>query len=155
MSQVLKEMPTWAEDVDALGRPAKYPWRDWLDGETHLLIRTTDEYEGDYQTESRFFRHTVIRAAEKRNIEVFVAVHSDFVALRVRVLVGSHEHERPTRIRSFFDQLKYLCTVKLEACVLKPVGKHDQELIFFRLVLLRTVRHTTVGSLDEFAQCIM
>ena len=37
---------------------------------------TTDEYEGDYQTESRFFRHTVIRAAEKRNIEVFVAVHS-------------------------------------------------------------------------------
>ena len=76
MSQVLKEMPTWAEDVDALGRPAKYPWRDWLDGETHLLIRTTDEYEGDYQTESRFFRHTVIRAAEKRNIDVFVAVHS-------------------------------------------------------------------------------
>ena len=76
MSQVLKEMPTWAEDVDALGRPAKYPWRDWLDGETHLLIRTTDKYEGDYQTESRFFRHTVIRAAEKRNIEVFVAVHS-------------------------------------------------------------------------------
>ncbi len=76
MSQVLKEMPTWAEDVDSLGRPAKYPWRDWLDGETHLLVRTTDEYEGDYQTESRFFRHTVIRAAEKRNIEVFVAVHS-------------------------------------------------------------------------------
>jgi hypothetical protein len=76
MSQVLKEMPTWAEDVDSLGRPAKYPWRDWLDGETHLLVRTTDEYEGDYQTESRFFRHTVIRAAEKRNIDVFVAVHS-------------------------------------------------------------------------------
>ena len=76
MSQVLKEMPSWAEDVDSLGRPARYPWRDWLDGETHLLIRTTDEYEGDYQTESRFFRHTVIRAAEKRNIEVFVAVHS-------------------------------------------------------------------------------
>ena len=76
MSQVLKEMPTWAEDVDALGRPAKYPWRDWLDGETHLLVRTSDEYEGDYQTESRFFRHTVIRAAEKRNVNVFVAVHS-------------------------------------------------------------------------------
>lgn len=76
MSQVLKEMPTWAEDVDSLGRPAKYPWRDWLDGETHLLVRTTDKYEGDYQTESRFFRHTVIRAAEKRNIDVFVAVHS-------------------------------------------------------------------------------
>ena len=76
MSQVLKEMPSWAEDVDSLGRPARYPWRDWLDGETHLLVRTTDEYEGDYQTESRFFRHTVIRAAEKRNIDVFVAVHS-------------------------------------------------------------------------------
>ena len=76
MSQVLKEMPTWAEDVDALGRPAKYPWRDWLDGETHLLVRTTDEYEGDYQTESRFFRHTVIRAAEKRGLKVFVTVHA-------------------------------------------------------------------------------
>ena len=76
MSQVLKEMPTWAEDVDSLGRPAKYPWRDWLDGETHLLVRTTDEYDGDYTTESRFFRHTVIRAAEKRNVNVFVAVHS-------------------------------------------------------------------------------
>ena len=76
MSQDLKEMPTWAEDVDSLGRPAKYPWRDWLDGETHLLVRTTDEYDGDYTTESRFFRHTVIRAAEKRNVNVFVAVHS-------------------------------------------------------------------------------
>jgi hypothetical protein len=76
MSQVLKEMPSWAEDVDSLGRPAKYPWRDWLDGETHLLVRTTDEYDGDYETESRFFRHTVIRAAEKRAINVFVAVHA-------------------------------------------------------------------------------
>ena len=27
MSQVLKEMPSWAKDVDALGRPARYP--DW------------------------------------------------------------------------------------------------------------------------------
>ena len=76
MSQVLKEMPTWAEDVDSLGRPAKYPWRDWLDGETHLLVRTTEETEGDYLTESRFFRHTVLRAAERRNVAVFVAVHS-------------------------------------------------------------------------------
>ena len=76
MSQVLKEMPSWAEDVDSLGRPAKYPWRDWLDGETHLLVRASDGLDGDYETESRFFRHTVIRAAEKRNIDVFVAVHS-------------------------------------------------------------------------------
>ena len=76
MSQVLKEMPSWAKDVDALGRPAKYPWRDWLDGETHLLVRVSGGHEGDYETESRFFRHTVIRAAEKRKINVFVAVHS-------------------------------------------------------------------------------
>ena len=76
MSQVLKEMPSWAEDVDSLGRPAKYPWRDWLDGETHLLVRASDGLDGDYETESRFFRHPVIRAAEKRNIDVFVAVHS-------------------------------------------------------------------------------
>lgn len=76
MSQVLKEMPAWAEDVGARGRPAKYPWRDWLNGETHLLVRATDEYDGDYLTESRFFRHTVMRAAEKRGLKVFVAVHS-------------------------------------------------------------------------------
>jgi hypothetical protein len=95
MSQVLKEMPTWAEDVDALGRPAKYPWRDWLDGETHLLVRTTDEYEGDYQTESRFFRHTVIRAAEKRNIEVFVAVHSGrhYEDKRDRMIIKAEDQE--------------------------------------------------------------
>ena len=32
--------------------------------------------EGDYRTESRFFRHTVIRAAEKRGLKVFVTVHA-------------------------------------------------------------------------------
>ena len=45
---VLKEMPSWAEDVDSLGRPAKYLWRDWLDGETHLLVRASDGLDGDY-----------------------------------------------------------------------------------------------------------
>jgi hypothetical protein len=100
MSQVLKEMPSWAEDVDSLGRPAKYPWRDWLDGETHLLVRTTDEYDGDYETESRFFRHTVIRAAEKRAINVFVAVHAgrNYEDKRDRMIIKADSAKSATSV---------------------------------------------------------
>ena len=93
MSQVLKEMPSWAEHVDSLGRPAKYPWRDWLDGETHLLVRTTDEYDGDYETESRFFRHTIIRAAEKhgKTVEVIWRNGRNFEDGRDRMLITASD----------------------------------------------------------------
>jgi hypothetical protein len=96
MSQVLKEMPTWAKDVDALGRPAKYPWRDWLNGETHLLVRASGGDEGDYQTESRFFRHTVIRAAEKRGVTVFVTVHAgrNYEDKRDRMIIKADSGEK-------------------------------------------------------------
>jgi hypothetical protein len=111
MSQVLTEIPSWAKDVDSLGRPAKYPWRDWLDGETHLLVRGTNSIErfdglatdpdmGDYQTESRFFRHTVIRAAEKRNIDVFVAVHAgrNYEDKRDRMIIRADSAESATPV---------------------------------------------------------
>ena len=69
MSQVLKEPPEWAKTLDRLGRPNKYNWHKWLDGQTHLLVRRSEQHPimgGDYETQSRFFRHMVIRAAEKR-----------------------------------------------------------------------------------------
>ncbi len=79
MSQILTDKPTWAKTVDPLGRPCKYPWHKWFDGQTHLLVRQSKRHPvngsylyGDYETESRFFRHTVIRAAEKRNKHVEV-----------------------------------------------------------------------------------
>ena len=100
MSQVLTEIPSWAKDVDSLGRPAKYPWRDWLDGETHLLVRASDGLDGDYETESRFFRHTVIRAAEKRNIDVFVAVHAgrNYEDKRDRMIIRADSAESATPV---------------------------------------------------------
>ena len=78
MSQILTDKPTWAKTVDPLGRPCKYPWHKWFDGQTHLLVRQPKRSlsggytHGGYETESRFFRHTVIRAAEKRNKNVEV-----------------------------------------------------------------------------------
>ena len=73
MSQILKEIPEWAKNLDPLGRPCKYNWDSWFDGQQHLLVRSTPEHpEGDYDTETRFFRHTVLRAAERRGLEVDV-----------------------------------------------------------------------------------
>ena len=75
MSQILKETPEWAKNLDPLGRPCKYNWDTWLDGQQHLLVRKSDDtphWGGDYDTETRFFRHTVLRAGERRGGEVDV-----------------------------------------------------------------------------------
>jgi len=73
LSQILKEIPEWAKNLDPPGRPCKYNWDSWFDGQQHLLVRSTPEHpEGDYDTETRFFRHTVLRAAERWGVEVDV-----------------------------------------------------------------------------------
>ena len=90
MSQILRETPEWARTLDPLGRPCKYDWEQWLDGQQHLLVRSTSEYpDGDYDTETRFFRHTVIRAAERRGVEVDIVWKSgrNFEDKRDRMIV--------------------------------------------------------------------
>jgi hypothetical protein len=65
MAQTLNAVPQWAKCDSHPGRPDSYPWDSWFNGEAWLLT------EGkDYQTESRFFRHTVLRAARRRNLTV-------------------------------------------------------------------------------------
>ena len=94
MSQILKETPEWARTLDPLGRPCKYDWNEWLDGQSHLLVRSTPEYpDGDYDTETRFFRHTVLRAAERRGVEVDIIWKSgrNFEDKRDRMIVQAKQ----------------------------------------------------------------
>jgi len=99
LSQILKETPEWARTLDPLGRPCKYDWNEWLDGQSHLLVRSTPEYpDGDYDTETRFFRHTVIRAAERRGVEVDIIWKSgrNFEDKRDRMIVQAKEVPKVT-----------------------------------------------------------
>ena len=96
MSQVMEEPPEWAKTLDTLGRPSKYNWHEWLDGQTHLLMRCSEEHPewgGDYETQSRFFRHTVIRAAEKRGktVEVIWLNGRNFEDGRDRMLITASD----------------------------------------------------------------
>ena len=93
LSQVLTEKPEWAKTLDTLGRPSKYNWHEWLDGQTHLLVRANAQYGGDYETQSRFFRHTVIRAAEKlgKDVEVIWRNGHNFEDGRDRMLVTASD----------------------------------------------------------------
>ena len=94
MSQILKETPEWARTLDPLGRPCKYDWEQWLDGQQHLLVRSTPEHpDGDYDTETRFFRHTVLRAAERRGVEVDIIWKSgrNFEDKRDRMIVQAKQ----------------------------------------------------------------
>ena len=102
MAQTLETMPNWAKDCDALGRNSRYPWSDWFNGDTWLLVEPSADYEhtaeiddkgriaqtprltdgydwdygqGDFDTKARFFRHTVLRAADRYDIDVFCAIH--------------------------------------------------------------------------------
>lgn len=116
MSQILTDKPSWAKTVDPLGRPCKYPWHKWFDGQTHLLVRRPETGTvygditaatraiyaiGDYETESRFFRHTVIRAAEKRDksVEVIWRNGHNFEDGCDRMIVTAREKAPPPDTR--------------------------------------------------------
>ena len=98
MSQMLRETPEWAKTLDPMGRPCKYDWNEWLDGQQHLLVRSTAEYpDGDYDTETRFFRHTVLRAAERLGVEVDIVWKSgrNFEDKRDRMIVQAQIPSAP------------------------------------------------------------
>jgi len=109
LSQVLTEKPEWAKTLDTLGRPSKYNWHEWLDGQTHLLVRASKDIHdgiGDYETQSRFFRHTVIRAAEKagKDVEVIWRNGHNFEDGRDRMLVTASDKRNPELLKSELNE---------------------------------------------------
>lgn len=87
MAQTLEEVPNWAKDCDSLGRNSRYPWSEWFDGDTWLLVEVGPEDPpnnypgawlkedyGDFATQARFFRHTVLRAADRYDVDVFCVI---------------------------------------------------------------------------------
>lgn len=57
-------------DVPRAGRPAKYPWEEWFDGRTHVLVQGED-YEADGP---KSFRSTVYSAADRLGVTVVTKI---------------------------------------------------------------------------------
>lgn len=57
-------------DVPRAGRPAKYPWEEWFDGRTHVLVQGED-YEADGP---KSFRSTVYSAADRLDVTVVTKI---------------------------------------------------------------------------------
>ena len=100
MAQTLEEVPNWAKDCDALGRPARYPWNDWFNGDTWLLAEpyaksVSDVPHGDFDTQARFFRHTVLRAADRHDVDVFCVIRpaKEYADGRARMVVKAVQPE--------------------------------------------------------------
>ena len=99
MAQTLEEVPNWAKDCDSLGRSARYPWNDWFNGDTWLLAEpkslrkqgdACNSWEGgDFATYARIFRHTVLRAADRYNVDVFCVIRpaKEYEDKRARMVV--------------------------------------------------------------------
>lgn len=60
------------------GRPSKYPWDVWLDGETRTLIRGED-----FDISPASFRNIVLQAADRRDLLVSTSRSGDAVTIRV------------------------------------------------------------------------
>lgn len=105
MAQTLEAVPNWAKDCDALGRPARYPWNDWFNGDTWLLVEPQSFREpgdacntwkdGDFDTYARFFRHTVLRAADRHNVDVFCVIRpaKEYEDGRARMVIKAIQPE--------------------------------------------------------------
>jgi hypothetical protein len=80
MSQVLEEMPGWAEG-SRQGRREAYPYDKWFDGKPHEL--TSPE---DFVQNIRTMAANIKRAAERRRIKVSVVHNGTVIIVRAEPL---------------------------------------------------------------------
>lgn len=63
------------------GRPPKYPWETWLDGEPWEL-----EQGSDFDGTVKGFRENLIRVGKRRGLEVEVSVSVPLGRVRLRAI---------------------------------------------------------------------
>lgn len=56
-------------ELPKTGRPAKYPWKEWFDGQVRRL-RIGRDYEGDMKS----FRSSAYSAAKRHGVEIVTRV---------------------------------------------------------------------------------
>lgn len=71
------------------GKPAIYPWDDWLDGRVHEL-----EHGTDFTTSRQTFRHTASMAARRRGHGLKTAILRDTNTVVIQA-VNIHGPEQP------------------------------------------------------------
>lgn len=69
MARVISEFP---ENIETRGRPFKYPWRDWLNGEAWELVPGVD-----FNVEVASFRATLMKRAKDFGLTVRTAQSLD------------------------------------------------------------------------------
>lgn len=78
-------------EVPRTGRPAKYPWDEWFDGRTHVLVQGED-YDADGP---KSFRSTVYSAADRLGVSVVTKIIDG--ELHVQAIEGEKKTKRKRR----------------------------------------------------------
>lgn len=85
--------------VRKIGRPSKYPWVEWLDGEEHILIRGRD-FDLNVET----MRISALQAARKLGIDdLRTKVEDDDTLIVWRELDALQRTEYLKQIKSYLD----------------------------------------------------
>ena len=72
MAKIISEFPTVGRT-----RSSKYPWGEWLDGQTRCLEKAFLGDEGDFDCSPKSFRLSIYQAAKKAGVKVRTAQDID------------------------------------------------------------------------------